>query len=139
MVGRRSAGWPGLGLIMWLTVALAVTSLSCRVQLAAQRWARAGWSWSKLAEMEPVLVRTKPKVLVPLMDHQVEGSVHQASRVGNLSTEAKAVAKWAVVPMRGVPGSNRNGAVAALVAELVHKDLSRVSDDKATVGRPRTI
>jgi hypothetical protein len=48
-------------------------------QLAAQRWARAGWSWSKSAGMEPVLVRARPKVLVPLMDHQVEESVHQDS------------------------------------------------------------
>jgi hypothetical protein len=29
-------------------------------------------------------------------------------------------------------------AAAALAAELVHKGLERVSDNKATVGRPRT-
>jgi hypothetical protein len=89
--------------------------------------------------MELVLIRAKAKALVPLMDHQVEVSVHQASRGGNFSTEAKVVAEWAVlVPMRGVPGSERKGVVAALAAESVHKELSRVSADKATVGRPRT-
>ena len=38
---------------------------------------------------------------------------------------------------RGVPGSEGKGVVLALVAESVHENGVRVSDDKATVGRPR--
>ncbi len=140
MVGRTSAGWPGSGLITWSMVAPAAASLSCKAgQLAAQIWARAGWSWAKSAGMELVLTRDKPKALVPLMDHQVVESVHQASRGGNLSAAAKVVAEWAVVPMIGVPGSKVNGAVAALAAESVHTDWLMVSVDKAVVGRPRTM
>jgi hypothetical protein len=92
-----------------------------------------------LAGMELVLIRAKSKALVPLMDHQVEGSVHQASRGGNFSTEAKAAVEWAAVPTRGAPGSERKGAAAALAAESVHKELSRVSANKMTIGRRRTM
>ena len=76
------------------------------------------------------------KALVPLIDHQVEGSVHHSGRGGNVLAEAKVEAEWAVVPRRGVPGSETKGAVAALATESVHRDLANVSVDKATVGRP---
>jgi hypothetical protein len=84
------------------------------------------------------LAKARWKAAEPLMDHQVVGSDHQVSRVGNKVAGTKVVAEWAVVPIKGWPGSELKGAVAALAAESVHKDEGRGLGDKATVGRPRT-
>jgi len=51
------------------------------------------------------LAKARWKAAEPLMDHQVVGSDHQVSRVGNTVVGTKVVAEWAVVPIKGWPGS----------------------------------